>query len=142
LRAVCDGASVPSPRPRWMTALALFCAATVVFLVPRDLLFSDARYVEVWLGFELHGTAAVVTAPLHWAIFALGAYGFWYRRPWIVRAAAGYAFYVAVSHLIWSGVSVKGNGWLVGLALAAALSMPGVLLLRARDTVAKWPTRD
>ena len=125
-----------------MTALALFCAATVVFLVPRDLFFSDARWVEVWAGFELRGTAALVTAPLHWAIFALGAYGFWYQRPWIVRAAAGYAFYVAVSHLIWSEVSPKGNGWLVGLAQAAALSIPGFLLLRAGRTVAKWPTRD
>jgi hypothetical protein len=84
-----------------MTALALFCAATIVFLVPRDLFFSDARYVEVWFGFELHGAAALVTAPVHWAIFALGAYGFWRQRPWIVPAAAGYAFYVAVSHLIW-----------------------------------------
>lgn len=124
-----------------MTAFALFCAATVVFLVPRDLFFSDARYVEVWLGFEVHGTAAFVTAPLHWAIFALGAYGFWYQRPWIVRAAAGYAFYVAVSHLIWSEVSPKGNGWLAGLAQAAALSIPGFLLLRARHGVAQWPTR-
>jgi hypothetical protein len=117
-----------------MTALALFCAATVVFLVPRDLLFSDARYVEVWFGLEVHGTAALVTAPLHWAIFALGAYAFWRQRPWIVRAAAGYAFYVALSHLIWSEASPKGHGWLVGLAQAALFSIPGFLLLRAGRT--------
>jgi hypothetical protein len=121
-----------------MTALALFCAATVAFLAARDLFVPDARDVEVWLGFELRGTAALVTAPLHWAIFALGAYGFWTRAPWIVRAAAGYAFYVAVSHLIWSAVSPKGNGWLVGLTLAALFSIPGFLLLRAER---QWPTR-
>lgn len=137
-----DGAPVAGPR--WMTALALFCAATVAFLVPRDLFLSDARYVEVWFGLEIHGTAALVTAPLHWAIFALGAYGFWYQRPWIVRTAAGYAFYVAASHLIWSQVSPRGDGWLVGLALAALFSIPGLLLLRAeraRRTVVQWPTR-
>ena len=124
-----------------MTALALFCAATVTFLAWRDLFVPSARDVEVWLGFELRGTAARWSAPLHWAIFALGAYGFWYQRPWIVWAAAGYAFYVAVSHLVWSEVSPKGHGWLVGLAQAALFSIPGFLLLRARHTVAQWPTR-
>lgn len=114
-----------------MTALALFCVATVLFLVPRDLFYSDARYVEVWFGFELRGTAALVTAPLHWAIFALGAYGFWYGRTWILRAAAAYAFYVAASHLVWSEVSPNGSGWLVGLAQGLGFSIPGFLLLRA-----------
>jgi len=114
-----------------MTALALFCAATVLFLVPRDLLFADARDVEVWFGFELRGRAALLTAPLHWAIFALGAWAFWTQQPWVLPAAAGYAFYVALSHLIWSEASANGRGWPAGLAQAAALSIPGVLLLRA-----------
>ena len=119
-------------RPRWMTALALFCLGTVVFLVARDLFVPDARDVEVWFGFELHGRAALLTAPLHWAIFLAGACGFWFRKAWIVPAAAGYAFYVALSHLVWSGVSPKGHGWLAGLALALVLSVPGFVLLRAR----------
>jgi hypothetical protein len=114
-----------------MTAMALFCAATVVFLIPRDLFYSDARFVEVWFGFELHGTAAQLTAPLHWAIFALGAWGFWRQKPWIAHAAAGYAFYVAASHLVWSEASPNGNGWKIGLVQAAAFSLPGFLLLRA-----------
>ncbi|TMA33453.1 MAG: hypothetical protein E6J87_10075 [Deltaproteobacteria bacterium] len=118
-------------RPRWMTALALFCAATVVFLAWRDLFVPSARDVEVWLGFELRGTAARWSAPLHWTIFALGAWGAWRARPWIVPAAAGYVFYVALSHLVWSEASPKGNGWLVGLAQAAAISVPGFMLLRA-----------
>ena len=92
----------------------------------------ETRDVEVWLGFELHGAAARLSAPLHWAIFALGAWGFWRARPWIVPCAAGYCFYVALSHLIWSEASPHGHGWRMGLVQAAALSVPGFLLLRAR----------
>jgi hypothetical protein len=114
-----------------MSAAALFCAATVVFLAVRDLFVPSARDVEVWLGFELHGAAALYSAPLHWAIFALGAWGFWRTRPWIVPSAAAYAFYVALSHLVWSELSPNGRGLLAGLAQAAALSLPGFLLLRA-----------
>lgn len=114
-----------------MTALALFCAATVVFLAVRDLFVPHVRDVEVWFGFELYGAAARLTAPLHWAIFAAGAWGFWRARPWIATAAAGYVFYVAVSHLVWSEASPNGNGWITGLAQAAAISVPAFLLLRA-----------
>ena len=84
-----------------MTALALFCAATVVFLVVRDLFAPDARDVEVWFGVQLHGAAARWSAPLHWAIFAFGAWASWRARPWVPRAAVGYAIYVAISHVIW-----------------------------------------
>ena len=89
------------PRPRWMTGMALFCLATVAFLVPRDLWVAETRDVEVWLGFELHGRAALWTAPLHWLIFAIGAWGAWRARPWIGPAAIAYAAYVALSHVIW-----------------------------------------
>ena len=114
-----------------MTALAVYCAFTVVFLAWRDLFVPHVRDVEVWGGFELHGAAAHTTAPLHWLIFAVGAWGFWRARPWIVPAAAAYTFYVALSHLVWSEASPNGNGWLVGLAQAAAISLPGLMLLRA-----------
>jgi hypothetical protein len=120
-----------TPRPAWMTALAIFCAFTVVFLIWRDLTVPHVRDVEVWGGFELHGAVARWSAPLHWLIFAVGAWGFWRARPWIVPAAAAYVFYVALSHLVWSEASPHGNGWLVGLAQAAAISIPGFLLLRA-----------
>ncbi len=119
------------PRPRRMTALALFCLATVAFVIARDLFVPDARNIEVWFGFELRGTYALLTAPLHWAIFLVGAYGFWFRRPWVLQAAAAYAFYVALSHLVWSEASSNGNGWVAGLAQALLFSVPGVLLLRA-----------
>ena len=126
-------------RPRWMTVLAVFCVATVLFLVPRDLLFAETRDVEVWLGFEVRGPAAWLTAPLHWAIFAVGAWGFWQSRPWILPCSAAYAFYVALSHLVWSEASPSGNGWPIGLLQACVLSIPGVLLLRAHRLARRWP---
>jgi len=122
-----------SPRAaRVRQALALLCAATVVFLAARDLLVPEVRDVEVWLGFELHGRAARLTAPLHWAIFAFGAFAFWRAKPWIWPAAAAYVLYVALSHLIWSEASPHGRGWPAGLAQAAAISLVAVLLLRLR----------
>jgi hypothetical protein len=122
-----------SPRAaRARHALALLCAATVVFLAARDLLVPEVRDVEVWLGFELHGPAARLTAPLHWAIFAFGAFAFWRAKPWIWPAAVAYVLYVALSHLIWSEASPHGRGWPAGLAQAAAISLVAVLLLRLR----------
>jgi hypothetical protein len=120
-----------SSRPWWMTTLAFFCLATVVFLVPRDLLFPDTRNTEVWLGFEVHGIAALVTAPIHWIVFLFGAWGFWFRRRWVLPCAAVYVFYVALSHLIWSEASPNGRGWPAGIVQALAISVPGVLLYRA-----------
>jgi hypothetical protein len=121
---------VEGARPWWMTALAAFCLLTVVFLVPRDLFFPETRDVEVWLGIEVRGRLAQQTAPLHWAIFAVGAWAFWTQRPWILPAAAAYAGYVAVSHVIWSEASPHGRGWPVGLLQGAVLSIPAFLLLR------------
>jgi hypothetical protein len=103
-----------------MTALALFCAGTVLFLLWYDLA-TDSRDVEVWLGFELRGRAARLTAPLHWAIFAGGAWAFWTQQRWIAAEAAAYVGYVALSHLIWSEVSPNGNGWPIGLLQMAAI---------------------
>jgi hypothetical protein len=114
------------------TALALFCAAIVVFLAARDLLLPEIGDVEVWLGFEVRGRTARLSAPLHWAIFAIGAWAFWRAKPWIWTAAAAYLFYVAASHLIWSEVSPNGGGWPAGLLQAAGFSLLGVLLLRRR----------
>jgi hypothetical protein len=111
---------------------ALFCAVTVVFLAARDVFVPEIGDVEVWLGFELHGRAARLTAPLHWAVFAIGAFAFWRAKPWVWQAAAGYVLYVALSHLIWSEASPNGSGWPAGLAQAAAFALVAVLLLRMR----------
>jgi hypothetical protein len=118
-------------RSRWHVALAVFCLAALLFTVPRDLFVAGPRDVEVWLGFELHGAAARLTAPLHWAIFAFGAWAAWTAKPWILIAAACYAFYVALAHVVWSEVSPNGQGLAMGLLQAALLSIPGWVLLRA-----------
>jgi hypothetical protein len=85
----------------------------------------------VWFGFELHGVAARLTAPVHWLIFLAGAWGFWFERPWILPSAAAYTFYIAFCHLVWNEVSAHGSGWLAGGAEAAVFSVPGALLLHA-----------
>jgi hypothetical protein len=115
-----------------MAAMAVFCLGSVLFLVSRDLLLDHVRDVEVWFGFEVRGTPALLTALLHWAIFLAGAWGFWSQRGWIVPCAAAYSFYVALSHLIWNGTSANGWGWAAGVAQAVAFSVPGVVLWRAR----------
>lgn len=119
------------PRPWWMTAMAVFCLASAVLLIWRDFSLPHVRDVEVWFGFEVHDRAAMLTAPLHWGIFLAAAFGFWFQRPWIVPAAAGYSFYIALSHLIWNQTSPNGGGWPAGIAQTALFSVPGVLFLLA-----------
>ncbi len=116
-------------RPWFMTLLAATCVGSLLLNVPRDFLFPEYGNVEVWFGFELTGWAAWLTAPIHWAIFAFGAWAFWTCRPWSLRAGAIYTFYVALSHVVWSEASPHGGGWLLGLLYAALLSIPGFLML-------------
>jgi hypothetical protein len=114
-------------RPRWMSAMAALCALGGAFLVYRDFAIPEVREVEVWLGFELRGRAALLTAPLHWAILGAGAWAYWTQQRWIARATALYLHYVALSHLIWSEASPNGRGWAMGLLQAAffsALALP------------------
>jgi hypothetical protein len=120
-----------STRVWWMSALAGACLLALLINVPRDLFFPATREVEVWFGIEVRGPWALLTAPLHWVLFALGAWGFWSARPWVIPCAAAYVFYVALSHLIWSEASPSGRGWEIGLAQAVGISLFGVLLLRA-----------
>ena len=55
-------------------------------------------------------------------------------RIWDRDAAAGYVFYVAFSHLVWSEASPHGQGWPMGLLQAAAISAVafGILLVARR----------
>lgn len=125
----------PAKRPGWATALSVFCAGTVVFLVVRDLFVPAARDTEVWLGIELHGRLARLTAPLHWSIFAVGAWGFWRLRPWIWPWASVYAFQIALGHLIWNVTGPSGDGWTAGLWQLALFSLPAIVLLGLRPDV-------
>jgi len=124
-------------RPPWMKGLAVFCLLTVAFLVPRDLFYPETRDVEVWFGFEVRGGWALLTAPLHWGIFGVGAWGFWHHGARVLPWAAGYVFYVALSHIIWNQTSPNGQGWLSGILQALVISIPGILMLRARYSIGR-----
>jgi hypothetical protein len=113
-----------------MTALAVFCVAVLVISIPRDLFVPATRDVEVWFGFEVRGPLALLTAPIHWLIFATGAWAFWTGRRWIVPWAVAYVLYAAVAHLVWSEASPNGRGWRIGLLQAAAISTVAFFLHR------------
>ena len=117
-------------RTRAGTLLALFCVASLVFLIYRDLFVPGPRDVEVWLGFELTGALARATAPLHWALFAFGAWAFWKQRPWAWRAAAFYCVYVAASHVVWNFSSPAGGGLWDAVWQLVVFLAPAPLLLR------------
>ena len=119
-------------RPWWATVLSAFCTVTLIFLIARDVFVPHVRDTEVWFGFELRGALARLTAPLHWAIFAAAAWAFWSVRPWVWPWASVYAFYVAVSHLIWNLTSPSGGGWGPGLWQLLLFGIPAVALLWAR----------
>ena len=107
-------------RPAWMNALLAFSVFMAVVYVPWDFLCKPVSYdVEVWLGVALHGWAAKATEPLHWALYAAGAYGLWRMRPWMWPWASLYSAQVALGMLVWS-VHVRGGafGWLGGLVAA------------------------
>lgn len=107
--------------------MALFCVVSLVFLVVRDVMIPEVRDTEVWFGFELHGPLARSTAPLHWALYALGSWAFWREPVWIWKLAALYALYIAVSHLIWNGTSTHGGGWTVGVVQLILFSLPAIV---------------
>jgi hypothetical protein len=122
-------------RPGWATALSVFCSLSVVFLISRDLFVPDVRDTEVWFGLELHGWPARLTAPLHWTIYGVGAWGYWKMRPWVWPWASFYALYIAISHLVWNLVTPSGGGWKPGLLQLALFSIPAALLFFARPGI-------
>jgi hypothetical protein len=74
-----------------MAGIAAFFVLSLLLNMPRDLLYPEYGNVEVWLGFEVTGAAARWTAPIHWAMFAVGVWAFWTCRPWALPVAAAYA---------------------------------------------------
>ena len=122
-----------SGRPHWMNAIFVFCLFMSFVYMPFDLFWKPVENdVEVWFGFMLHGWWAKATEPLHWAIYAAGAYGFWKMKRWLHPWAALYVAQVAVGMLVWSVLSERATTLLgaVAFVLFAALA---VVLWRARD---------
>ena len=122
-------------RPWWMNLLMVFCAYMALVYMPWDFFVKPvARDAEAWFGFLLHGWWAKLTEPLHWAIYAAGAYGFWRMRKWMWPWAALYAAQVALGMFVWNVVYVGGlRGWLGGLLAVAPLAAIAVALWNAQE---------
>ncbi len=127
-------------RPWWMNALFAFCLYMALVYVPFDLFWkSVARDEEVWFGFLLHGWAAKLTEPLHWAIYAGGAYGFWKMRPWMWPWAAVYTAQISIGMLVWNLRDARGRGWAGGVVAAMVFLIPTVALWKARASFRATP---
>ena len=128
-------------RPWWMNVLMVFSAYMVFIYVPWDFFVKDvARDQEVWFGIMLTGWAAKATEPLHWAIYAAGAYGFRRMRPWMSPWAAVYVAQIALGTFVWNITAIGGvMGWVFGVVSAAALSALAWALWRARPLFQRPP---
>jgi hypothetical protein len=124
-------------RPGWMNLIWLFCLYMTFIYMPFDLFWKPVAVdEEVWFGITLHGWPAKLTAPLHWMIYAAGAYGFWKMSRWMWPWAAVYVAQVSIGMLVWSGLDPRGAGWLSGVVVATVFLVPTVALWRARPRFA------
>jgi len=134
-------ASVFRGRPHWLNALMLFCAYMAFAYVPWDFFFKPVESdEEVWFGILLTGWAAKATEPLHWAIYAAGAYGLYEMRSWMWPWAALYVLQIAIGMFVWSLLDERAWGWPVGVAAALPFLALSVALWRARPLFQRSPT--
>jgi uncharacterized protein len=122
-------------RPWWMNGLMVFCAYMALVYIPADFFLKPmAQDGEAWFGLVLHGWGAKLTEPLHWAIYAAGAYGFWRMRAWMWPWAALYMAQVAFGMFLWNVVYVgRWLGLFQGVAAAVPLGAIALALWRAQD---------
>ena len=107
-----------------------FCLFMTFIYMPFDMLLKPvADDQKVWFGLMLEGWAAKATEPLHWAVYAAGAYGFWKMKRWMWPWAAAYALHVAISMLVFGATA--GPPLAAGVTFAVFL-IPTVALYRAR----------
>lgn len=119
-------------RPWWMNLVWIFCLYMTFIYLPFDLFFKPvAEDQEVWFGYLLTGWAAKLTEPLHWAIYAAGAYGFWKMKSWMWPWAGVYVTQVAFGMLVWNLLDERG-GVLPGVLAMLIFLVPAVALFRAR----------
>ena len=87
---------------------------------------------EIWFGFSLTGWWAKATEPLHWAIYAAGAYGFWRMRSWMWPWASVYAGQVVIAMIVWNLIDDNGGGIVAASIAGAIFSVPMVALWLAK----------
>jgi hypothetical protein len=115
--------SVFEGRPWWMNIMLVFCAFMTFIYMPFDLFWKPvAEDQEVWFGFLVTGWAAKATAPLHWAIYALGFVGFRGMKPWMHPWAALYVMQIAIGMLVWSVLDERSPGWWSGVPVFAVFT--------------------
>ncbi len=123
-------------RPWWMNLIFGFCLYMTFIYMPFDFFWKPVAVDdEVWFGVLVHGWAAKLTEPLHWAIYAALAYGFWKMRPWMWPWAAVYVAQVSIGMLVWSLRDPRGNVAL-GCVAAVVFLVPTIALWRARPRFA------
>ena len=124
-------------RPGWMNALMVFSAYMAFIYVPWDFFFKPiASDEEVWFGVLFTGLAAKFLEPLHWWVYASGAYGFRRMRPWMWPWASIYTGQVALGMLVWCALYAPGGRlrWLFGVVSFLAFAALAVALWRARPS--------
>lgn len=120
-------------RPWWMNALMVFCAFMAVVYVPWDFFLKPvSQDQEVWFGIMLTGWWAKATEPLHWIIYAAGAWGFWHLRQWMHPWAALYTLQVAAGMFVWSVFEEQGPGLIAGALTALPFLLLASMLWRSR----------
>jgi short-subunit dehydrogenase len=127
-----------------MNALMVFSAYMTFVYMPFDFFLKPvADDAEVWFGILLTGWAAKATEPIHWALYAAGAYGFRRMRQWMWPWASVYAAQVAVGMFVWGAFAGRFAGGAGGVALGAVSALPfaalAVLLWRARPQFGRAP---
>lgn len=99
-------------RSWWMNLIFYFCVYMTVVYMPFDIFYKPvAEDQEIWFGFTLTGWWAKATAPLHWLIYGLGAYGFWRMKSWMWPCAAVYAAQVVIAMFVFNLVHEYGRGY-------------------------------
>jgi hypothetical protein len=111
----------------------MFCLYMTFVYLPFDFFLKPmAQDREVWFGVTLAGVWAKATEPLHWIIYALGAWGFGGMRRWMWPWAAAYSAQVAIGMLVWNLLDARGRGGLAGAITALIFMVPTVALWRAK----------
>lgn len=130
-------------RPWWMNAMMITSAFLAYVYVPWDFFFKPlAEDQEAWFGILLTGWAAKLTEPLHFFIYAAGAYGFWRMRPWMWPWAAAWVAQLAFGMFLWPIVYRGGSGgWLLGFLGGAFFGLAAWALYAAREAFQPKPLR-